>query len=107
MKGVAVLGYKKKKEQGFSEPANLARRLKGSKLSEVMAREPESKSFLDQAGFEKRGPAGSLGFFVLHSLRSVPVRISDLATLFSQEEQGIKEKGPFCDEARKCPELNC
>jgi len=42
------------KREGFSEPANLTRRPKGSKLWEAMVRKPESKSFLGKAGFEKR-----------------------------------------------------
>ena len=57
-------GYQSEKEQGFSEPASLARRPKGSKLSEAMRREPESKGFLGKAAFEKRDPAERLGFFV-------------------------------------------
>jgi hypothetical protein len=37
-----------------------------------MIREPESKSFLDKVGFEKRDPAGRLGFFVHRKKRVGP-----------------------------------
>jgi hypothetical protein len=57
-------GYRQKKKRGFSEPASLTRRPKGSKLSEAMTRKPESKGFFGKAGFEKRCPAERLGFFV-------------------------------------------
>jgi hypothetical protein len=46
------------------EPANLARGLEGSKLSEAMVRKPESKGFLGKAGFKKERPSQRLGFFV-------------------------------------------
>ena len=64
VEGKYNFGYQSEKEQGFSEPASLARRPKGSKLSEAMRREPESKGFLGKAGFEKRDPAERLVFFV-------------------------------------------
>jgi hypothetical protein len=43
---------------------NLTRRPKGSMLSEVMVRKPESKSFPAKGGFEERDPSKRLGFFV-------------------------------------------
>jgi len=64
VEGKCNLGYKEKKKQGFLEPADLARRPRGSKLSEIMTGKPKGKSFLAKAGFEKRDPVKELGFFV-------------------------------------------
>ncbi len=52
-----------KEEIRFSEPADLTRRPRGSKLSEVMVREPESKGFPEKAGFEEKEtrPKGRVG----------------------------------------------
>ncbi len=52
------------KEIRFSEPADLTRRPRGFKLSEVMVREPESKGFPEKAAFEERKPGQKAGFFV-------------------------------------------
>jgi hypothetical protein len=50
--------------EGKCNPPESARRLKGSKLWEAMARRPESKGFLGKAGFEKREPSRKVGFFL-------------------------------------------
>jgi hypothetical protein len=50
--------------EGNAIPPSLAKRPKGSKLSEAMVRKPESKSFLGKAGFEKEDPAERLDFFI-------------------------------------------
>ena len=62
VEGERKLGYKQKKKRGFSEPAKLIRRPKGSKTSEVMIRKPESGSFLVKRA-SKRRPGREVGFF--------------------------------------------
>jgi hypothetical protein len=64
VEGERKLGYKQKKKQGFSEPANLIRKPKGSKTSEVMTGKPEGKSFLAKRASEKGNPTKRSGFFV-------------------------------------------